>query len=106
MFEEIIELDEGAIEKRNFDRDKINAYLDEIHDVPEIYKQADGHYVGVTCSTELANFGNAVWALAGSKWFRDIVSRWEFWENGELEENILETIEEHEKREGLKFYAC
>ena len=59
MFEEIIEFDEKKIKERNLDINKINAYLDEIHDVPEIKKKRDGHYVGVTCSTELARFGNA-----------------------------------------------
>ncbi|MFR1257276.1 MAG: hypothetical protein ACLSCY_02645 [Clostridium sp.] len=61
MFEEIIEFDEKKIKERNLDINKINAYLDEIHDVPEIKKKRDGHYVGVTCSTELARFGNAIW---------------------------------------------
>ena len=45
MFEEIIEFDEKKIKERNLDINKINAYLDEIHDVPEIEKRKDGHYV-------------------------------------------------------------
>ena len=54
MFEEIIEFDQEKIEANNYDIDKINAYLDELHDVKEIRKKAEGHYVGTTCSTELA----------------------------------------------------
>ena len=36
MFEEIIEFDQEKIEANNYDIDKINAYLDELHDVKEI----------------------------------------------------------------------
>ena len=46
MFEEIIEFDRDKIEANNYDIDKINAYLDELHDVKEIRKKAEGHYVG------------------------------------------------------------
>ena len=60
MFEEIIEFDQEKIEANNYDIDKINAYLDELHDVKEIRKKAEGHYVGTTCSTELARFGAAI----------------------------------------------
>lgn len=104
MFEEIIEFDEEMIKALNLDINKIYAYLDEIHDVPEINKKSDGHYVGVTCSTELAHFGNAIMACQESKWFRDIIKRWELWENGELEEDIIKTTEEIEKEEGKKLY--
>ena len=79
MFEEIIEFDEKKIKERNLDINKINAYLDEIHDVPEIKKKRDGHYVGV-------------------------IKRWEFWEDGELEEDIIKTTEEIEQEEGKKLY--
>ena len=48
MFEEIIEFDRDKIEANNYDIDKINAYLDELHDVKEIRKKAEGHYVGTT----------------------------------------------------------
>ena len=91
MFEEIIEFDEKKIKERNLDINKINAYLDEIHDVPEIKKKRDGHYVGVTCSTELARFGNAIMVCQETEWFRNIIKRWEFWEDGELEEDIIKT---------------
>ena len=60
MFEEIIEFDRDKIEANNYDIDKINAYLDELHDVKEIRKKAEGHYVGTTCATELARFGAAI----------------------------------------------
>ena len=73
MFEEIIEFDEKKIKERNLDINKINAYLDEIHDVPEIKKKRDGHYVGVTCSTELARFGNAIMVCQETEWFRNII---------------------------------
>lgn len=99
MFEEIIEFDQEKIEANNYDIDKINAYLDELHDVKEIRKKAEGHYVGTTCSTELARFGAAIMACQESKWFRKIIKKWEFWENGKLEEDILKTTEEEEKRE-------
>ena len=46
MFEEIIEFDEKKIKERNLDINKINAYLDEIHDVPEIKKKRDGFSFG------------------------------------------------------------
>lgn len=36
MFEEIIEFDEKKIKERNLDINKINAYLDEIHDVRKL----------------------------------------------------------------------
>ena len=85
-------------------RDRINAYLDEIHDVPEIKKKRDGHYVGVTCSTELARFGNAIMVCQETEWFRNIIKRWEFWEDGELEEDIIKTTEKIEKKEGKKLY--
>lgn len=39
MFEEIIEFDQEKIEANNYDIDKINAYLDELHDVKEIRKK-------------------------------------------------------------------
>ena len=42
MFEEIIEFDEKKIKERNLDINKINAYLDEIHDVPEIKHASPG----------------------------------------------------------------
>ena len=42
MFEEIIEFDQEKIEANNYDIDKINAYLDELHDVKEIRKKASG----------------------------------------------------------------
>ena len=41
MFEEIIEFDQEKIEANNYDIDKINAYLDELHDVKEIRKKAE-----------------------------------------------------------------
>ena len=82
MFEEIIEFDRDKIEANNYDIDKINAYLDELHDVKEIRKKAEGHYVGMTCSTELARFGAAIMACQESKWFRKIIKKWEFWEYG------------------------
>ena len=104
MFEEIIEFDEKKIKERNLDINKINAYLDEIHDVPEIEKRKDGHYVGMTCSTELAQFGNATMVCQETEWFRKIIKRWEFWENGELEEDIIKTTEEIEQEEGKKLY--
>ena len=63
MFEEIIEFDQEKIEANNYDIDKINAYLDELHDVKEIRKKAEGHYVGTTCSTELARFGQLLWLV-------------------------------------------
>ena len=93
MFEEIIEFDQEKIEANNYDIDKINAYLDELHDVKEIRKKAEGHYVGTTCSTELARFGAAIMACQESKW-----------ENGKLEEDILKTTEEKEKKRGRKLY--
>ena len=65
MFEEIIEFDQEKIEANNYDIDKINAYLDELHDVKEIRKKAEGHYVGTTCLTELARFGAAIMAFQG-----------------------------------------
>ena len=102
MFEEIIEFDQEKIEANNYDIDKINAYLDELHDVKEIRKKAEGHYVGTTCSTELARFGAAIMACQESKWFRKIIKKWEFWENGKLEEDILKTTEEEEINERLK----
>ena len=92
MFEEIIEFDQEKIEANNYDIDKINAYLDELH------------YVGTTCSTELARFGAAIMACQESKWFRKIIKKWEFWENGKLEEDILKTTEEEEKKRGRKLY--
>ena len=92
MFEEIIEFDEKKIKERNLDINKINAYLDEIHDV------------GVTCSTELARFGNAIMVCQETEWFRKIIKRWEFWEDGELEEDIIKTTEKIEKKEGKKLY--
>ena len=104
MFEEIIEFDQEKIEANNYDIDKINAYLDELHDVKEIRKKAEGHYVGTTCSTELARFGAAIMACQESKWFRKIIKKWEFWENGKLEEDILKTTEEEEKKRGRKLY--
>ena len=104
MFEEIIEFDQEKIEANNYDIDKINAYLDELHDVKEIRKKAEGHYVGTTCSTELARFGAAIMACQESKWFRKIIKKWEFWENGKLEEDILKTTEEDEKKRGRKLY--
>ena len=52
IFEEIIEFDQEKIEANNYDIDKINAYLDELHDVKENRKKAEGHYVGTTSSTE------------------------------------------------------
>ena len=104
MFEEIIEFDEKKIKERNLDINKINAYLDEIHDVPEIKKKRDGHYVGVTCSTELARFGNAIMVCQETEWFRNIIKRWEFWEDGDLEEDIIKTTEKIEKKEGKKLY--
>lgn len=106
MFEEIIEFDEKKIKERNLDINKINAYLDEIHDVPEIKKKRDGHYVGVTCSTELARFGNAIMVCQETEWFRNIIKRWEFWEDGELEEDIIKTTEKIEKKENLWFQEC
>lgn len=104
MFEEIIEFDQEKIEANNYDIDKINAYLDELHDVKEIRKKAEGHYVGTTCSTELARFGAAIMACQESKWFRKIIKKWEFWENGKLEEDVLKTTEEEEKKRGRKLY--
>ena len=104
MFEEIIEFDQEKIEANNYDIDKINAYLDELHDVKEIRKKAEGHYVETTCSTELARFGAAIMACQESKWFRKIIKKWEFWENGKLEEDILKTTEEEEKKRGRKLY--
>ena len=113
MFEEIIEFDQEKIEANNYDIDstyykgtpeEINAYLDELHDVKEIRKKAEGHYVGTTCSTELARFGAAIMACQESKWFRKIIKKWEFWENGKLEEDILKTTEEEEKKRGRKLY--
>lgn len=104
MFEELIEFDQEKIEANNYDIDKINAYLDELHDVKEIRKKAEGHYVGTTCSTELARFGAAIMACQESKWFRKIIKKWEFWENGKLEEDILKTTEEEEKKRGRKLY--
>lgn len=106
MFEEIIEFDEKKIKERNLDINKINAYLDEIHDVPEIEKRKDGHYVGMTCSTELAQFGNAIMVCQETEWFRKIIKRWEFWENGELEEDIIKTTEEIEQEEGKICHTC
>lgn len=105
MFEEIIKFDMRKVENKNLDIDKINDYLDEIHlSAPDITKKADGHYVGITTSTELAHFGNAIWALQCSKWFRDTVVKWELWEDGKLEENLIETTERIEEREGFKLY--
>lgn len=104
MFEEIIEFDEQKIKENNFDINKINDYLDELHNVPEITKKANGHYVGITSSTELAHFGNAIMVCQESEWFRKIIKKWEFWENGELEEDIIKTTEEIEKEEGKKLY--
>ena len=104
MFEEIIEFDQEKIEANNYDIDKINAYLDELHDVKEIRKKAEGHYVGTTCSTELARFGAAIMACQESKWFRKIIKKWELWENGQLEEDIIKTTEEEEQKRGRKFY--
>ena len=104
MFEEIIEFDQEKIEANNYDIDKINAYLDELHDVKEIRKKAEGHYVGTTCSTELARFGATIISCQESKWFRKIIKKWEFWENGKLEEDILKTTEEEEKKRGRKLY--
>ena len=98
MFEEIIEFDQEKIEANNYYFDKINAYLDELHDVKEIRKKAEGH------STELARFGAAIMACQESKWFRKIIKKWEFWENGKLEEDILKTTEEEEKKRGRKLY--
>lgn len=104
MFEEIIEFDVEALEKENLDLDKIHEYLDKIHDVPQINKKSEGHYVGVTGSTELACFGNAIWVLQCSEWFRKTVKRWELYEDGEWEEDLIETTEKVEKREGRKLY--
>lgn len=105
MFEEIIKFDMKKVEEQHLDIDKINAYLDEIHlSAPDITKKENGHYVGITTSTELAHFGNAIWALQCSQWFRDIVVKWELWENDELEEDLIETTERIEEREGFKLY--
>ena len=65
MFEEIIEFDRDKIEANNYDIDKINAYLDELHDVKEIRKKAEGHYVGTTCATELARFNDLISGFIG-----------------------------------------
>ena len=104
MFEEIIEFDEKKIAELNLDINKINSYLDKIHDVPEIRKKSNGHYEGITSPTELAQFGNAVWACQCSEWFRKIVKRWELWEDGEFEEDIIKTTNRIEEREGRKLY--
>ena len=39
-----------------------------------------------------------------TEWFRNIIKRWEFWEDGELEEDIIKTTEKIEKKEGKKLY--
>lgn len=104
MFEEIIEFDRDKIEANNYDIDKINAYLDELHDVKEIRKKAEGHYVGTTCATEFARFGAAIMTCQESKWFRKIIKKWELWENGQLEEDIIKTTEEEEQKRGRKLY--
>ena len=39
-----------------------------------------------------------------SKWFRKIIKKWELWENGQLEEDIIKTTEEEEKKRGRKLY--
>ena len=57
-----------------------------------------------TISTELARFGAAIMTCQESKWFRKIIKKWEFWENGKLEEDILKTTEEEEKKRGRKLY--
>ena len=93
MFEEIIEFDRDKIEANNYDIDKINAYLDELHDVKEIRKKAEGHYVGA-----------AIMTCQESKWFRKIIKKWELLENGQLEEDIIKTTEEEEQKRGRKFY--
>lgn len=51
MFEEIIEFDQEKIEANNYDIDKINAYLDELHDVKEIRKKSRG----TLCGNDLFN---------------------------------------------------
>lgn len=105
MFEEIIEFDMKKIDDMNLDIDKINAYLDEIHlCAPDITKKADGHYVGIDSPKELAHFGNAIWTLQCSKWFRDIIVKWEFWENGEIEEDLIKTTERIEQQKGKTLY--
>ena len=83
MFEEITEFDEKKIKERNLDINKINAYLDEIHDVPEIEKRKDGHYVGMTCSDRIGAVWKCNYGMPGNKEsFRcKIIKRWEFWEN-------------------------
>ena len=73
-------------------------------DVTKIKMKRDGHYVGVTCATELARFGNAIMVCQETEWFRNIIKRWEFWEDGELEEDIIKTTEKIEKKEGKKLY--
>ena len=67
-------------------------------------KKAEGHYVGTTCATELARFGAAIMTCQESKWFRKIIKKWELWENGQLEEDIIKTTEEEEQKRGRKFY--
>lgn len=104
MFQEIIELDREALDRDNLDYNKITTYLDKIHDVPEIQKKADGHYVGVTCSTELAQFGNAIYALQCSEWFLKIVKRWELLEDGCEPEDIIEATKRAERRYGTGLF--
>ena len=65
MFEEIIEFDQEKIEANNYDIDKINAYLDELHDVKEIRKKAEGHY---SCKRE------GLYCKAKEKWLYESAS--------------------------------
>ena len=101
MFETIIEYDKEKARKGKYSIDQINEYLDSLYlDNPDIIKKSEGHYVGITDSdTEFAHIGRPIITLSKQKWFREIVTRWELWENGEIEENIIETLEKREAQD-------